>query len=317
MDHEWFVIVNPNAGRRMGEKDWKKISRLLVDHDILFSSVFTEHRNHAIKLAKKYIEKGFKHIIVVGGDGTFNEVVNGVFLQQKYPPLDITLGLIPVGTGNDWGRMFNIPSKYEEAIHVIVEGNTFIQDVARVTYYNSDSHRSRYFVNVSGMGYDAIVAEKTNRQKDEGKGGPLSYLLNIFTSLFSYKHQDYEITVDGKPVKGEVFSMNVGICKYNGGGMIQLPFAVPDDGLLDLTVINNIGKFKVIRSVRKLYDGSLVNMPQVNTYQGKTITVKSSTPLYLEADGESLGHSPFLFEIVPLSLKVIIGTPHADHSSHH
>jgi YegS/Rv2252/BmrU family lipid kinase len=317
MDHEWFVIVNPNAGRRMGEKDWKKISRILVDHDILFSSVFTEHRNHAIKLAKKYIEKGFKHIIVVGGDGTFNEVVNGVFLQQKYPPTDITLGLIPVGTGNDWGRMFNIPSKYEEAIHVIVEGNTFIQDVARVTYYNSDSHRSRYFVNVSGMGYDAIVAEKTNRQKDEGKGGPLSYLLNIFTSLFSYKHQDYEITVDGKPVKGEVFSMNVGICKYNGGGMIQLPFAVPDDGLLDLTVINNIGKFKVIRSVRKLYDGSLVNMPQVNTYQGKTITVKSSTPLYLEADGESLGHSPFLFEIVPLSLKVIIGPPHPDHSSHH
>jgi YegS/Rv2252/BmrU family lipid kinase len=269
------------------------------------------HRNHAIKLARKYIEKGFKHIIVIGGDGTFNEVVNGTFLQQRFVPKDITLGLIPVGTGNDWGRMFNIPSKYEDAIHVIMEGKTFIQDVGKVTYQNSDMPHTRYFVNVSGMGYDAMVAEKTNKQKDEGKGGPLSYFINIFTSLFSYTYKDYEITIDGRPVKGEVFSMNVGICKYNGGGMMQLPFAIPDDGLLDMTVINNIGKFKVIRSVRHLYDGSLVKIPQVNTYQGKIISIKSSSPLYLEADGESLGHSPFLFEIVPNSLKVIIGSPPA------
>ncbi len=307
MKQEWFVIVNPNAGRRKGEKDWMKISGLLVEHDITFISIFTEHRNHASKLAKKYIEAGFKNIIVVGGDGTFNEVVNGIFSQQRYHPTDITLGLIPVGTGNDWGRMFNIPSKYEEAIKVIAREKTFIQDVGKVTYVNSDAAHIRYFVNVSGMGYDALVAEKTNKQKDEGKGGTFSYLLNIFTSLFSYQNKDYEITVDGKRVRGKVFSMSVGICKYNGGGMMQLPFAVPDDGLLDLTVINKIGKMKVIRNVPRLYDGSFIKIPQVRTFQGKTITINTLTTLYLEADGESLGHSPFLFEILPKSLKVIIG----------
>jgi YegS/Rv2252/BmrU family lipid kinase len=308
MKQEWFVIVNPNAGRRKGEKDWKKITGLLVEHDITFISVFTEHRNHAVKLAKKYIESGFKNIIVVGGDGTFNEVVNGVFSQHKYHPTEITLGLIPVGTGNDWGRMFNIPSKYEEAIRVIAGEKTFIQDVGKVTYVNSDASHIRYFVNVTGMGYDALVAEKTNKQKDEGKGGPLSYLLNIFTSLFSYQNKEYEVIVDGKKIRGDVFSMNVGICKYNGGGMMQLPFAVADDGLLDLTVINKIGKFKVIRSVRRLYDGSFTKIPQVRTYQGKTISVNALSPLYLEVDGESLGHSPFFFEIIPKSLKVIIGS---------
>ncbi|HRZ20280.1 MAG TPA: acylglycerol kinase family protein, partial [Bacteroidales bacterium] len=94
---EWLVIANPNAGRRKAEKDWKQISSLLIKYDIPFKSVFTEHRDHAVKLARKYIEAGFKKIIVVGGDGTFNETVNGVFGQQRFPPEEITLGMIPVG----------------------------------------------------------------------------------------------------------------------------------------------------------------------------------------------------------------------------
>lgn len=312
MNKEWLVIVNPNAGLRKGEKDWKKISGLMVEHDIRFRSIFTEHRNHALLLAEKYINMGFRNIIVVGGDGTFNEVVNGIFNQKKYPTTEINLGLIPVGTGNDWGRMFHIPEKYKDAVKTIIKKRLFIQDVGKVTYFNSENVKHRYFVNVAGMGFDAMVAQKTNRQKDKGKGGPLSYFYNIFTSLFSYKYKPYEVTIDEKKISGRVFSMNVGICKYNGGGMMQVPFAVPDDGLLDLTVINKVGKMTIIRHVKDLYDGSFVKLPQVETFRGKNIVINSRTRIFMEADGESLGHSPFKFEIVPKSLKVIVGKENSD-----
>jgi YegS/Rv2252/BmrU family lipid kinase len=304
---EWLVIANPNAGRRKAEKDWKQISSLLVKYDIPFRSVFTEHRDHAVKLARKYIEAGFKKIVVVGGDGTFNETVNGVLGQQRFSPDEITLGMIPVGTGNDWARMFHIPFQYKGAIKIIRNEKTFLQDVGKVNYFISDQPMERYFVNMTGMGYDAMVAEKTNKQKEKGKGGPLSYMLNIFTSLFSFKNVHYEINVDDQQIRGDVFSMNVGICKYNGGGMMQLPFADPADGLLDVTVINKVGRFTIIRNVKNLYDGSFVKIPQVKTYQGKAVTVTSARKMYLEADGESLGHSPFKFEVIPRSLKVIIG----------
>lgn len=304
---DWLVIVNPNAGLRKAEKDWKQISSLLVKNEIPFKSVFTEHRDHAVRLSKKFIEAGFRKIIVVGGDGTFNETVNGIFNQQRLFPTEITLGMIPVGTGNDWARMFHIPVQCPGAIRVIKNGKTFIQDVGKVVYHDSGKQLQRYFVNMTGMGFDAMVAEKTNKQKEMGKGGPLSYFYNIFTSLFSFQNTQYEILVDDQKIRGQVFSLNVGICKYNGGGMMQLPFADPADGLMDVTVINKIGRLKVIRNVKKLYDGSFTELPQVKTYQGKKVSVASTRKLFLEADGESLGHSPFSFDILPKSLRVIVG----------
>jgi len=307
MSEERLVIVNPNAGKRKGEKDWKQISSWFVKFDIPFKSVFTEHKDHACKLAIKYIEAGFKHIVVVGGDGTFNEVVNGVMKQSKYNPQDVFLGLIPVGTGNDWARMYGIPKQYKKAVKLIKEEKTFLQDIGHVSYHDENSKTvERYFDNIAGMDYDAVVAQKTNKQKEQGKGGSWSYFLNIFTTLFSFKHIPYEISVDGKTKKGRIFSVSVGINKYSGGGMKQLPKAVPDDGLLDVTLINSVGKMMVIRHVKDLYDGSFTEMPQVDTYQGKKISIKTSTPIFLEADGESLGHSPFEFTIVPKALKVII-----------
>jgi diacylglycerol kinase family enzyme len=163
-------------------------------------------------------------------------------------------------------------------------------------------------MNIAGMGYDALVAKKTNIMKEQGKGGPLTYLFFVFASLFQYKFIEAIIDVDDQQkFKGEIFSMNVGICKYSGGGMMQVPFAIPDDGLLDVTLIKKTSKFAVFRYARKLYDGTHVDLPIVNTYRGKTIRIRSTGRIYLEADGESLGHSPFVYEILPRSLKVIVG----------
>ncbi len=304
---EWLVIINPNAGRQRGSRDWKKIRSLLVKHHFDFTEVFTEKPGHATDISKKYIEDGYKHIIVVGGDGTLNEVINGLFKQTRYPTTEVTFGMISIGTGNDWGRMLKIPSDYEEAIITIKECRTFIQDAGIVSYRSNDNNVDRYFVNIAGLGFDAIVTKKANRLKQRGKGGPLLYFATIFTSLLNYRYVNAVINIDGKNYKNKIFSMNIGIGKYNGGGMMQVPGAIADDGLFDLTVINKMSKPNIIMNLRKLYNGNIVRHSKVDTYTGKSISIDSDTQILLETDGESLGHTPMEFQIIPKSVQVISG----------
>ena len=308
MNEPFLIIVNPNAGVKKGGRDWPSIDQQLKAEGLNYHAVLTEHRDHAKHLAAEFIEKGYRKIIVVGGDGTMNEVVNGIYLQKFISPPEISLGMIPVGTGNDWCRTFAIPFDYDKAIQILKREKTFFQDVGRISYFKNETRMSRYFINIAGMGYDALVAKKTNLMKEKGKGGPLTYLFFVFAGLFQYKFIEAVIDVDGQQVfKGEIFSMNVGICKFNGGGMMQIPYAIPDDGFLDVTLIVKTSKFAVLRYAGKLYDGSLVDLPIVKTYRGQTIRIRSTGRLYLEADGESLGHSPFVYEILPRGLKVIVG----------
>ena len=305
---EWFVIVNPNAGKRKGEKDWLEIAAQLTAAGIEFVNVFTEHRGHAVILTRKFIENGHRNIIVVGGDGTLNEVVNGIFTQAHVPTNEITLAMIPVGTGNDWCRMFNIPGDYKQAIKLITKQKIFVQDTGTIKYIATEGgEKTRYFINMAGMGFDALVAQKTNKQKDQGRSNPLSYVINIFSSLFFYTFTKVTILLDSEKVISDIFSMSVGICQYNGGGMKQAPGALPDDGLFDMTIIKPIGKFKIIRNIIKLFDGSFTRLPEVSTFRSSKIIIHSEPPMYMEADGESLGHTPFVFNILPQSLNVISG----------
>jgi YegS/Rv2252/BmrU family lipid kinase len=306
---KWLIIVNPNAGSRKGQKDWPGIADLLNENDIHYEAKFTEKRGHATEICMKGIRDGYRKLVVVGGDGTLNEVANGILMQDVCKKDETTLGMIPLGTGNDWGKMYGLPKKYEHAVSMLRKGHDIFQDVGLVRYYDNGTHRERYFINVSGMGYDALVALKTNRMKDKGRGSTLSYLLNIFTGLFQYRNTYFDIQLDGKKVfSGKVLSMNLGIGKYNGGGMMQVPDAIPDDGLLDITVIKAISKFSIVRHVSKLYDGSFVNLKFVNQYRGRTCTIVSRPPgsALLEADGESLGHSPLEFSVLPRALRVIV-----------
>jgi len=305
---EWVVLVNPNAGKRKGEKDWLEIAALLTAAGIEFVNVFTEHRGHAVVLTRKYVENGYRNIIVVGGDGTLNEVVNGIFTQAHVPTNKVTLAMIPVGTGNDWCRMFNIPGDYKQAIKLITKRKIFSQDIGTIKYIASEeSEKNRYFINMAGMGFDALVAKKTNKQKELGKSNPMSYVVNILSSLFLYTSTKVTILLDNEKIVSDIFSMSVGICQYNGGGMKQTPEALPDDGLFDLTLIKPIGRFKIIRNIIKLFDGSFTRLPEVSTFRSSKIIIHSEPRMFMEADGESLGHTPFVFNILPQSLNVVSG----------
>jgi YegS/Rv2252/BmrU family lipid kinase len=307
-DKEWLVIVNPNAGNGKGKKDWERISSLLNIAGLPFVVKFTEHKGHAIDFTLGGIAEGFRKIITVGGDGTLNEVVNGAFLSGICSSNDISLALIPVGTGNDWGRMFGIPLDYEKAIRIISENKQMLHDVGMISYYEGDKIKKRYFINIAGLGFESVVVRRTNIQKDKGRSGKAIYFYNLLMSLLSYKNTKAELIIDGKKSTADVFSINIGNGRYCGGGMRQTPFALPDDGLFDVTVINGMGKFEIIRNLKILYDGTILSHPKIDGYKCKKIRVDSDSIIYTEADGESLGHTPAEFSILPGSINIIYGT---------
>ena len=305
---QWLVIVNPNAGNGKGEKDWKLISNALTDNNISFEKRFTTGKGDAINIVASAIKEGYRKIITVGGDGTLNEVLNGVFSADECSSSDITLALIPVGTGNDWGRMFDIPLDHEKAARIIMEGKTMLHDVGLLTYSDGNIIKKRYFINIAGLGFESVVVRRSNYQKERGRSGKLIYFYNLLLSLVSYRNTRAEIIIDGISTTEEIFSVNVGNGKYCGGGMRQTPDALPNDGLLDVTVIKNIGKLEIIRKLKILYDGTILSHPLIDGYKCKNLKVNSDTVIYTEADGESLGHTPAEFNILPAAINIIYGT---------
>jgi len=306
-NNHWLVIVNPNAGSGKGGKDWERIAALLVKAGIHFSVRFTEKRGHAIMISKESIVEGFRKIVTVGGDGTLNEVLNGAYLQNSCKPSEISLGLIPVGTGNDWGKMFGIPLIYEGAIEIIKQDKTMLHDVGVINYMSGEQTLTRYFINTAGVGFEAAVVKKANIQKEKGKSNRAIYLYNLFSSLVSYKHAEVTLYIEDQIIKNRIFSINAGNGRYCGGGMRQTPDALPDDGLLDVTVIKEIGRIEIIKNLKILYDGTILSHPKIDGYRVKNFRVESVQQLMIEADGELLGHTPAEFSVIPAGIKIVYG----------
>lgn len=307
ISQRWAAIVNPVAGSGRGLTDWPQISGLLRDEGIAVDAMFTLRKYHATELAVAAVRQGYRRIIVVGGDGTIHETVNGFFIQQSCPTTDILMAVIAVGTGNDWIRMFGIPRNYVDAIRSIRESRSFLQDVGRVSYYESKVHQVRYLANVAGVGYDAAVCRGFNRLKERGYRGRWIYLFSVFREAVRYRARRVRIAVDGEEVfHGRLFTGTVGICKYTAGGLSQTPNAIADDGLFDLTVIPNMNRVRLFRRFRVVYTGNIYDIPQVRLFRGGRIEVHAERPIRLEIDGEILGYSDFEFQIIERAVRVVV-----------
>ncbi len=304
----WMVIVNPKAGSGKGLKDWPVISNTMNRYGLDFTCVFTEHKYHAVELTVKSIKDGYRKLVAIGGDGTIHEIVNGIFIQNIVPTTDILLSVIPSGTGNDWVRMYGITQTYRDAVQSMVDEKYAFQDVAKVEFYESKVKQHRFMANVGGMGFDAEVTKEYNKLKDNGKSGRNMYLLSVLRVFFFHISHRFKIFTDGKLFfEGLLFSSSVGIGKYNGGGMVQMPEAETDDGLLDITAIKNINKFVILRDFKKLYSGRIFENKGVIHTKAKIIEIDSQPQSRIEIDGEIMGYSPFKFELIPQSIRVVVG----------
>lgn len=310
---KWFLVVNPISGSGKGLDDYPLISKLLRDNDIRCEAVFTEHKHHATELTVAAITEGYRHIIVVGGDGTLHEVVNGIFIQRCVEPSEITVALISVGTGNDWIRMYGLPKQYSAAIRAIKEGYTFLQDVAAVEYEQSRYRQTRHMANVAGVGFDSAVIKHCVHMRERGAKGASLYIRALVNTFFRYKPTGVKIWVDDRLVYNNLlFSMAIGVGKYNGGGIQQLPEAVADDGLLDVTLIRPIHWWHVVFRLRRFFNGEIYSIGHVHHFQGSKIRIESSPEVSLEIDGELLGGSPVELRVLHRAVKVIVNKSFID-----
>ena len=307
ISQRWAAIVNPVAGSGRGLTDWPQISGLLRDAGIAVDAMFTLHKYHATELTVTAVKQGYRRIIVVGGDGTIHETVNGFFIQRECPTTHILMAVIAVGTGNDWIRMFGIPRNYVDAIRSIREGHSFLQDVGRVSYYESKVHQERYLANVAGVAYDAAVCRGFNALKEKGYRGKWIYVFSAFREAVRYRTRRVRIEVDGEEVfRGKLFTGTIGVCKYTAGGLTQTPNAIADDGLFDLTVIPSMNRIRLFSRFRVVYTGNIYDIPRVSLFRGGSIRIEAERPIRLEIDGEILGFSDFEFRIVERALRVVV-----------
>ncbi len=305
---KWFVIVNPVAGGGRGLDDFPQISKLLREARIVCEPVFTEHKFHATELTVTAVKEGYRKIIVVGGDGTLHEVVNGLFIQQVVRPDEVLLAVVAVGTGNDWVRTFGISDRHDEAIRAIREEHSFLQDVGVVSYEEAHFRQSRYIANVAGVGFDAFVIRKLTHLQKKGRTSRWRYTWCMIRSFFRYKSTGIKVWVDDRLVYNNLLlSIALGICKYNGGGIQQLPEAVADDGMLDLTLIRPVHFWHILFRLHYLFNGGIYRIRHVLRERGSRIRIESSPEVSVEADGEILGETPLEFSVVPKAIRIVVG----------
>ncbi|MEZ4892115.1 MAG: diacylglycerol kinase family lipid kinase [Saprospiraceae bacterium] len=301
----WHIIANPAARGGAMQKDWPTIEQTLQKLGFSYNVQFTQRRGHAAELVEKALLKGGRYILGIGGDGTNHELVNGIFSQQFAPPSELTYALLPYGTGNDWARQYGISHHIEERLKRLRTPETVWQDIGLARYAHNGEKATRYFVNVAGMAYDGFIGKKLMERPAKNK---LEYLLYVAKYLWEYKLTKARVTFDGQALEDHFYTINVGLCRYSGGGMQIVPHAVPDDGMFALTLAKKISKLEVLIQTPRFYNGSLVNHPKIFTTQAKSISVTQvgNTPTLLEADGEFLGETPVEFDILERALRICL-----------
>ena len=298
--NSWFLIANPTAGNGNFSKQWKEIQLHLKRKNIEYFFAFTKHSNHEIDLVQNAIKKGFRNIISVGGDGTLHNVVNGIMLQRYVKTSDITIAIIPLGTGNDWIKTYNIPNNIKKAIHIISKKTTLLQDIGKITSDN----KLTYFNNVAGLGYDGYIVYKLKSLK---KLGGISYLLAGIYGLLFYKKSIFKIIFNDKIIETNCLMTIIGICKYSGGGMQFTKDVDTTDGLLDITIAKNLTFLDLVLNLPKLYSGKIVEHKKVATYKTKEITVipVNSKP-FIQADGELIDTGKVQIKLIEKAIQFII-----------
>jgi YegS/Rv2252/BmrU family lipid kinase len=306
IDKTWHVILNPHAGCGKGRKDKVQIIKILDNSGLTYQFYISEYPGHTVVLTKELAQKGITNFIIAGGDGSLNEAVNGIFNAKLDHNEKIVIGVIPVGTGNDWIKTFGISDDYKKAVDSIKQGKTVIQDVGEITNHNKPDEK-RFFVNITGFGFDAMVAGRANMLKNKGISGLRVYIQSFIWSYRNFRSGQTIFHIDDEKIKANLFSASIGIGKYNGGGFMQVPDANPTGGRFHITIIRKIGVLGIIKNFKGLYNGSFVKDHRVSVHSGKNIRIRALAPLPCEADGESLGKGNFSINIIPHRLKVICG----------
>ena len=290
-------LVNPAAENGAAGRRWPELAHEAASLGLQGDTRFSERPGHLTELAREAAADA-DLLVAVGGDGTVNEVVNGI------AGLDVELALIPRGTGGDFVRTLGIPRKLDRAVEVALRGRTRAIDLGRGRYRSwAGEDEESYFANIASAGMSGAIAKRTN-ETSKALGGKVSYAWATVAVFSRWRSDEVRVRVDGTEQAGRMHDVIVANGRYLGGGMKMVPEAEPDDGLLDVLLIGDLTKRDLLLTMPKTYRGKHLPHPKATLLRGTTVEIDAPEPLPVELDGEQPGTTPVCFEIVPRALRL-------------
>lgn len=265
-----LFIVNPNAGNGHALKAINQIETVCNSLNIDYNITLTKYPEHATEIAAEN-KNNYRKIIAVGGDGTVNEVLNGIVGGRA------SLGILPCGTGNDFAKTIYKTSDIDKIINILIKSDSKKCDIGKCN--------DKYFINIASVGLDAEVAHKVQRSKKLIKG-KFSYLYSLSSTLLNYKPIAFKITIDDINMEEPTLLTTISNGKYYGGGIMPTPYANIFDGNFDICHIRKLNKFKIPFILNKYIKGKHENIKEVSFFKGKNITIQSAHPFATNIDGE-------------------------------
>lgn len=297
------VIVNPVAGGYSTRRKWPHISKLLRHIGLSFDYEFTESVGHAIELARAAVNNGYRYLVAIGGDGTVNEVANGILSSTGSG--GTALGIVSTGTACSFVRSAGIPRDYTRACSLLTSPGRLLIDVGVVEYKSGGQSLQRFFVNVAGIGFDAAIVEAV-KHLPKYFSGTIPYIVELPRTLFNYQSKSVVLHLGNKVEATYILSVVVANGGYFAGGMRMAPQAKLNDGLLDVVIIGDIGKFELLRTLPMVYKGTHITHPKVRVERATHIAIESSEQVLVHADGELLGEGPASFWLMPAVLSIVV-----------
>jgi YegS/Rv2252/BmrU family lipid kinase len=288
-----LFIINPVAGQGKPLKIIPEIKNIFSSRNDSFIIEVTQKPGHATDIARCYANKDNYRVYAVGGDGTLNEVLNGLVNTGS------SLAVIPAGTGNDFSKNIYSTSNVQDILVQTINGKECPVDIAKIN--------NRYFINISSVGLDAEVANTTNRLKNTGMfRGSFAYLAGLFTTLLKYNSHILKVTIDGKTFEKDSLLLAIANGKYYGGGIQPAPEANISDGLLDICFVTKMNIFRIIKLLPLYIKGKHGGLKYVSFYRGKKIEVVNSHEMALNIDGEITIVKKAICEIIPKAISLVI-----------
>jgi diacylglycerol kinase (ATP) len=305
MTNTYKIILNPIAGNGNGLKASPQIEKLLNQHNLNFDLVHTERVGHGIELTRQAVKDGWNTIIAAGGDGTVNEVINGLMLCKQEGLTIPPLGVLCVGRGNDFAGSMGIPANLEVGVGALLDDHRRTIDIGKVT--GGIYPEGRFFGNCVGIGFDAITTIEVH--KLPRWGGFLAFLAAVLKTVFLYNKAPLATTVyDEKTLTQRSLLISIMNGRRLGGGFYMAPTSMPDDGLFDLCIAEQMSSFEVIKMIPHFTRGDQATQPAIKTGQAAHITISAvDGPLPAQTDGEIIcvDGTHLEIEVLPRQLEII------------
>jgi len=297
-----LLIANPAAGRRQGEQRLAVARTQLEALGHAVTAALTESAGHATRLAKSNAPD-FEIVAALGGDGTVNEVANGLMAVElgERP----ALATLPVGTGNDVALTFGL-AHFESAIDALANGGTRTLDVIRVQLMRDGKPVTRYALLFVAAGFAAEVIRKTGPRVKRLFGRRFSYSVGLFRALASFRAPEFSVKWDGGEKRGRMFQVCAGNTEFGAGGVMRIsPGARPDDGLLNISLVGALGRLQIVRRFPSILSGRYVEDERVDYFTGKRLEIDAVPPAEIQADGDIIGTTPAAIELLPGALRLV------------